>query len=125
MKTNPSTQPRAVQKNVDNSKHIRLSICKDLHTSNRMYFEQETPNWASPPTTMIRKEGLYLRWWWSQASGAMEGRCSGEVTRCKQTDTGEEDDRGRLCSFLTFFFLQIKTKRIKMSKNFGSTSPVR
>jgi hypothetical protein len=50
--------------------------------------------------TMIRKERLYLGWWWSQASGAVVGRCSGEVTRCRQTRSSEEDDRGLLCSFL-------------------------
>ena len=33
---------------------------------------------------MIRKEGLYLGWRWSQASGAVAGRCSGEATRCRQ-----------------------------------------
>ena len=44
---------------------------------------------------MIRKEGLYLGWRWSQASGAMVGRCSGEAMRCRQTRSGEEDDRGR------------------------------
>jgi hypothetical protein len=88
METNLSTHQRAVQKNVDNSKQIRLSICKDLHTSNRIYFERETPNWVTPSTTIIRKEGLYLRCQWSQASGAVEGRCSGEVTRCRQTWIG-------------------------------------
>jgi len=44
---------------------------------------------------MIRKEGLYLGWRWSQASGAVEGRCSGEATQCRQTRSGEEYDRGR------------------------------
>ena len=44
---------------------------------------------------MIRKEGLYLGWRWSQASGAMAGRCSGEVTWYRQTRSGKEDDRGR------------------------------
>ena len=43
---------------------------------------------------MIRKEGLYLGWRWSQASGAVAGRCSGEATRCRQTRSGEEYDRG-------------------------------
>ena len=34
-------------KYVDNPKEIRLQICKDLHTSDRISFERETPNWAT------------------------------------------------------------------------------
>ena len=44
--------------------------------------------------TMIQKEGLYLGWRWSQASGAVAGQCSGEATRCRQTRSGEEGDQG-------------------------------
>jgi hypothetical protein len=58
--TNPSTYPRAVQKNVDNTKQIRSQICNDLHTSNGISFGRETPNWDTRPKTMIRIEGLYL-----------------------------------------------------------------
>jgi hypothetical protein len=43
---------------------------------------------------MIRKERLYLGWQWSQASGAVAGRCSGEAMRCRQARSGDEDDRG-------------------------------
>jgi anaerobic glycerol-3-phosphate dehydrogenase len=42
---------------------------------------------------MLRKERLYLGWRWSQASGAVAGRCSGEATRCRQTRNAQEDDR--------------------------------
>ena len=34
-------------KYVDNPKEIRSQICKDLHTSDRISFERETPNWAT------------------------------------------------------------------------------
>jgi len=44
---------------------------------------------------MTQKQGLYLRWRWSQDSGAVASRCSGEATRCRQTSNGEEDDRVR------------------------------
>ena len=43
---------------------------------------------------MIPKEGLYLGWQRSQASGAMVGWCSGEATRCRQNRDADEDDRG-------------------------------
>jgi hypothetical protein len=66
-----------------------------MHTNDRISFGRETPNWVTRPTTMTRKQGLYLRWRWSQASGAVASRCSGEATRCRQTCNGEEDDRGR------------------------------
>jgi predicted metallopeptidase len=33
---------------------------------------------------MIQREGFYLGWRWSQASGAVVSRCSGEATRCRQ-----------------------------------------
>ena len=36
---------------------------------------------------------LYLGWRCSQASGVVAGRCSGEATRCRQTRSGDEDDR--------------------------------
>ena len=44
---------------------------------------------------MIQKEGLYIGWRWSQPSGAVAGQCNGEATRCGQTRSSEEDDRGR------------------------------
>ena len=45
-KTNPSTHPRAVQKNVDNPKQVQNLVCKDLHTNDRISFGRETPNWG-------------------------------------------------------------------------------
>jgi hypothetical protein len=45
---------------------------------------------------MVRKEGLYLGWWWSQASGVVASRYSGEAMRCRQPRAGEEDDQGTL-----------------------------
>jgi hypothetical protein len=44
---------------------------------------------------MIWKEMLYLGWRCSQASGAVASWCSGEMTRCRQTRSGKEDNRGR------------------------------
>ena len=44
METNPSTHPRAIQKNMDNPKPIRSQIRKDPHTYDRISFGQETPN---------------------------------------------------------------------------------
>jgi hypothetical protein len=40
----PCAYGPACPKNVDNSKYIRLYICKFLHISIRIYFERETPN---------------------------------------------------------------------------------
>ena len=42
-----------------------------------------------------RRRYLYLGCRWSQASGAVASRCSGEAKRCRQTRDDDEDDRGR------------------------------
>ena len=47
METNPTYASVGCPKNMDNSKQIRLSICKELHISNRISFERETPNWVT------------------------------------------------------------------------------
>jgi hypothetical protein len=72
METNPSTDPRAVQKNMDNPKLIRSQICKALHTSNHISFERETPNWGTNGLrrTYRRSGALYLGCRWSKASDA-------------------------------------------------------
>ena len=75
---------------------------------------------------MIRKEGLYLGWRWSQASGAVAGWYSGEATRCWQTRSGEEGDRGRRGTLAPLRRALLCKKNIKLSiQNFGSTSPAR
>jgi hypothetical protein len=95
METNLIYTSVGCPKYVDNTKDIRSQICKDLHISDRISFERETPNWASRSTTMIRKRGyLYLGWRWRQASGAVASRCSGEATQCRQDRGAGEDDRG-------------------------------
>jgi len=58
----------------------------------------------------IRKEGFYQWWRWSQASGVVVGRCSGEAMQCGQTYTGEEDNWVLLCSFLPFILSQKRRK---------------
>ena len=72
---------------------------------------------------MIRKEGLYLGWRWGQASGAVVGRCSGEATRCRQTCSGDEGDRGHRGTPAPLrWALLYKKRNIKLSiQNFGST----
>ena len=91
-----------------------------MHTSNRISFEQEMPNWVTRSTTMIRKEGLYLRWRRSQASEAMVGRCSGEATWCRQTGTATRTPT-RLRRALLY---KNGTKYCHLKK-FGRTSPAR
>ena len=41
MKTNHIYAPLGCPNDVDNSKHIRFYICKELHISNRISFERE------------------------------------------------------------------------------------
>ena len=48
METYSTTHPQTVQKNMDNAKQIRSQICKYLHTTNRISFGRETPNWVTP-----------------------------------------------------------------------------
>ena len=63
METNTICASSGCPKNVDNSKQIRLLICKDLHVSNCISFERETPNWVTwRYMTRTKKEWLYLRW---------------------------------------------------------------
>jgi hypothetical protein len=44
METNLIYTSAGCPKYVDNPKEIRSQICKDLHTSDRISFEQEMPN---------------------------------------------------------------------------------
>jgi hypothetical protein len=63
---------------------------------------------------------------WSQASGAMASRCSGEATRCRQTRNTEEDDRHTLAPLQQTLLCKKKERKIILSiKNFGRTSPAR
>jgi hypothetical protein len=81
--------------NVDNPKQIQLSTCRDLHTSNRISFGRETPNWVHDLRPLSGRRGyLYLGWRRSQASGAVTSRCSGETKRCRQTRSG------RSCNYI-------------------------
>ena len=52
METNSIYTSSGYPKNVDNSKQIRLSICKELHISSRISFERETPNRVTCSTNM-------------------------------------------------------------------------
>ena len=47
METNLIYASTGYPKYVDNPKEIWSQICKDLHTSDRISFERETPNWAT------------------------------------------------------------------------------
>ena len=47
METNLIYASTGCPKNVDNLKQIRSQICKDAHTSDRICFGRETPNWVT------------------------------------------------------------------------------
>ena len=61
METNLIYASMGYPKYMDNPKEIWLQICKDLHTSDRISFEWETPNWVMRSTTMIQKRGVIPR----------------------------------------------------------------
>ena len=46
---------------MDNSKQIQSYICKDLHISNRISFERETPNLVKGATNKRRSEEPFAR----------------------------------------------------------------
>jgi len=60
METNLVYASAGCPENVDNPKQIRLYICKDLHTSNRISFRQETPNWVTPIYDNDKEERLFI-----------------------------------------------------------------
>ena len=80
METNPIYTSSGCPNNVDNSKQILPQICKDLHISNRICFERETPNRVTLTTNRIQKQSLL-----HVLTYGLDGRCF-STTACGEVN---------------------------------------
>ena len=113
--------------NVDNLKRYGRRYAKIFIPPTVSLSDGRRLTWLRDLRPRYAKEGLYLGCRWSQASGVVASRCSGEATWCRQTRSGKEGDRGRRGTLaLLRRALLCKKRNIKLSiQNFGSTSPAR
>ena len=80
METNPIYASSGCPNNMDNSKQIRPQICINLHISNRICFERETPNRVTRTMNRIRKQSLV-----HVLTYGLDGRCC-STTACGQVN---------------------------------------
>ena len=93
MKTNHIYAPLGCPNDVDNSKHIRFHICKELHISNHISFERETTK---------------LRDLWAYAAHLYMGLCITRKERLLMPLTyGLDDVRGVASFFLSSSLLLV------------------
>jgi len=75
--------------NVDNSKQIRPYICKDLHISNRICFERETPNRFTWTMNRIQKQSHLHVLTYRRAVTRVSVQLDDSVRRSERVEDGE------------------------------------